>query len=171
MTDENRTLPPVLARAHSLGFSEDHEGVDFQESDRFDGADDTNFWWREWTGNPDADDLPFRVFGRDGTGGLAGFWVREPDAALESQPIVFLGSEGEVAVVARNLDDYLWLIANGAGPLEIVDGIDRDLEPIPDLVALAREHTGLTERPVDAVIAAAQEFLPELTALVDATCR
>ncbi|GAA2573787.1 hypothetical protein GCM10010435_56120 [Winogradskya consettensis] len=158
--DEDRTLPAVLVEAHSLEFFEDHDGYDFQPDDEFDSVTETTHWWRAWTGDPAATTPPFRVFGRDGTGGLAAIWSRGP--------IVFLGSEGELAVIARDLGDYLWLLANGVGPLERVDGVDRDPEPIPALVDLAQRFTGDGARSLEAVYAAADAELPALTALVNA---
>ncbi|MEV0560940.1 hypothetical protein [Dactylosporangium sp. NPDC050588] len=83
-----------------------------------------------------ADVAPFRVFGRDASGGLSAFWLREPEAPVETQPIVFLSSEGGIDVIACNLSDYLWLLASGVGPLEVVFGLHREPEPIPALVAL-----------------------------------
>ena len=114
---------------------------------------------------------PFRVFGRDGSGGVAAFWARVSEGTIETQPIVFLGSEGELCVIARNLDDYLWLLANGVGPLEMVDGLHRVPEQIPALVALAQPHTGRSARPLEAVIGAAGAELPALTALVESVTR
>ncbi|GAA2605373.1 hypothetical protein GCM10010304_64130 [Streptomyces roseoviolaceus] len=37
---------------------------------------------------------------------------------MADRPVVFLGSEGDTAVVARDLNDFLWLLADGYGPLE-----------------------------------------------------
>ncbi|GAB3333221.1 SMI1/KNR4 family protein [Micromonospora halotolerans] len=143
MQYEDRTLPPALAAAHAEGFSVDHDGHDFEPYDEFMWSVETLEWWQSWTGNPTADIAPFRVFGQDGSGGLAAFWIRVPDAPIETQPIVFLGSEGELSVIARNLGDYLWLLANGVGPLETVDGIHRTTTPVPALTvrtALHRRH-------------------------------
>jgi hypothetical protein len=53
----------------------------------------------------------FRVFGQNGAGGYAAFWLVRHDEDLADQPIVFLGSEGETAVVARDLPDVLRLLA------------------------------------------------------------
>lgn len=170
VTDENRTLPAVLDQAHVLGFFEDHDGHDFQPDDMFEWSVETAEWWTAWTGNPAAGIPPFRVFGRDGTGGLAAFWLRVPGAAIEAQPIVFLGSEGELSVIARNLADYLWLLANGVGPLETVDGMHRIPVPIPALVELAQRYTGIPARPVEAVRSVADAELAALTALIDSAC-
>ena len=167
VTDEDRKLPAALEEAHELGFFEDHEGHDFQPDESFEWSVETTEWWHAWTGNPASGASPFQVFGRDGSGGVAAFWARASGATIETKPIVFLGSEGELCVIARNLDDYLWLLANGVGPLEIVDGLHRVPEQIPALVALARRHSGISSRPIEAVISAAEAELPALTALIE----
>jgi hypothetical protein len=169
--DEDRTLPAALAAAHAEGFSADHDGHDFEPYDEFMWSVETLEWWQSWTGNPTAGAAPFRVFGQDGSGGLAAFWIRVPDAPIETQPIVFLGSEGELKVIASNLGDYLWLLANGVGPLETVDGIHRTTTPTPPLTVIAQRYTGDTHRPTAPVIEAAQAELCALTTLVDTTAR
>ncbi|MFI2431741.1 hypothetical protein [Streptomyces sp. NPDC018693] len=86
----------------------------------------------------------FRVFGRDGTGGYAAFRpVRpvRPDAELVDQPVVFLGSEGKTGVVARNLSDFLWVLADGLGPLEATDAYDTGLLLPPERRADRRGGT------------------------------
>ena len=171
VTDEDRMLPAVLEEAHDLGFFEDHDGYDFQPDESFEWSVETTEWWHAWTGNPASGTPPFRVFGRDGSGGVAAFWARASGETIETQPIVFLGSEGELGVIARNLDDYLWLLANGVGPLEMVDGLHRVPERIPALVALAQRHTGTSSRPLEAVISAAEAELPALTALIESVTR
>ncbi len=80
--------------------------------------------WQEggpeaWVGNADAERY-FRVFGGDGSGGLLAFWLVEPRKALEHQPVVFLESEGKLGVVAKDLGDFLVLLANGVGPYEVI---------------------------------------------------
>lgn len=171
MTEEDRTLPAVVEEAHASGFFEDHDGHDFQPDDMFMWSGETTEWWRHWTGDSAADVPPFRVFGRDGSGGLAAFWIRAPGAAIETQPIVFLGSEGELQVIARDLGDYLWLLASGVGPLETVDGLHRVPEPVPELVAIAQRYTGTAPRTVEALIAAADAELSALTALVNSATK
>ncbi|MGW3810004.1 SMI1/KNR4 family protein [Micromonospora sp. NPDC005113] len=171
MTEEDRTLPAVVEEAHASGFFAYHDGHDFQPDAMFMGSAGTTEWWRHWTGDSAADAPPFRVFGRDGSGGLAAFWIRAPGAAIETQPIVFLGSEGELHVIARDLGDYLWLLASGVGPLETVDGLHRVPEPVPELVALAQRYADTAPRTVAALIAAADTELPALTALVNSATK
>jgi hypothetical protein len=161
--DEFREVPAVLTAAHEIWFAEFEHWYDYQPEDLFDEPDEINDRCQDRSGNPDAGPAPFRVFARDGTGGLPAFGIREPDTTVEAQPIVFFGSEGELAVIARDL----WLLANGLAPLEPVFGLDGTPEPIPALVTLAERHIGLPSRPAEAVIDAARAELPALTALVD----
>jgi hypothetical protein len=169
--DRGRVLPATLAEVHRSRFFVDHNGHDFEPYDEFLWPGETLEWWRAWIGDSTAETPPFQVFGQDGSGGLVALWIRDPDAAIEIQPVVFLGSEGELAVIARDLGDYVWLLANGVGPLETVDGVHRTPEPIPDIVTLARRYTGAPNRPLLALIAAAQAELAALTAFVDAAAR
>jgi hypothetical protein len=169
--EEDRALPAVVEAAHASGFVGDHDGHDFQPDDMFMWSGETTEWWRHWTSDPAASVPPFRVFGRDGSGGLAVFWIRTPGDAIETHPIVFLGSEGEVQVIARDLRDYLWLLANGVGPLETVDGLHRVPEPVPELVAIAQRYTGTAPQPVEALIAAADAELAALTAFINSTTK
>ncbi|WP_092542348.1 hypothetical protein [Actinoplanes derwentensis] len=80
--------------------------------------------------------------------------------------MVFLGSEGALAVLAQNLGDYLWLLANGVGPLEPVGGLNRQPQPIPELVALAPGEP----RSSAAVLAAAETLLERLKEFVEEAC-
>lgn len=171
MIDHGQAMPAALTEAHRSPFFVDHDGHDFEPNDEFAWSGEVRDWWRAWTGDPTAGLPPFRVFGQDGSGGLAAIWVRRPDEAVELQPIVFLGSEGELAAIARDLGDYLWLLANGVGPLETVDGVHRTPEPISEIVTLARRYTGRPERDLDALIIAARAELDELTTFVDAAVR
>ncbi|WP_344618296.1 hypothetical protein [Dactylosporangium salmoneum] len=84
MQDEDRTLPAPLVAAHAEGFSANHDSHDFEPYDEFMWSVETSQWWQSWTGNPAAVIAPFRVFGQDSSGGLAAFWVREPDKPIET---------------------------------------------------------------------------------------
>jgi hypothetical protein len=171
VADHGGELPAALAEAHRSGFFEDHDGYDFEPDDAFSPAAEMLEWWRAWTGDATAGVPPLKVFGRDGSGGLVAFWAKDEGSAIEAQPVVFLGSEGELAVIAADLGGYLWLLANGVGPLETVDGVQREPEPIEPLVSIARRFTGVGERPVAAVISAARAEQDALTVFVEAAIR
>ncbi|WP_433611727.1 SMI1/KNR4 family protein [Dactylosporangium sp. CA-139114] len=168
MVEDELTVLSALNEAHTAEFFHEHSGHDFQPYDTFMWSVEMAEWWQAWTGGMKADGAQFRAFGQDGSGGLAAFWLRQPDERLDHQPIIFLGSEGEFAVIAHDLGDYLWLLANGVGPLETIDGIERTPEPIVGLTQIAQRYTGSGQRSTSEVIAAAQTLLPDLTAMIDA---
>lgn len=117
MSDET-ILPELLARANRLVYDyADGAGIEFEPFDEFLSAEETERWFQAWTGNPAADGSHFRVFGQDGSGGYTAIWTVRQDTDLLEQPIVFMGLEGETAVVARSFHDYLWLLAAGLGAL------------------------------------------------------
>jgi hypothetical protein len=171
ITDDRR-YPPALAEVATAEFPyEDGEGFDFEPYDAFDSAEETTDWIRHWTGNHDLDGDAFHVFGQDGTGGLAALWCVRPGRPLTEQPVVFMGSEGEVGVVAGNLSDFLWLLADGFGPMEVVENPDRDARPQPRLAELAARHATTPRRPAQAVIAEAQSEFPSFAEDIAALCR
>lgn len=70
----------------------------------------------DWIGNPAADE-ELLSFGMDGMGGQVAIW-RAKNAEFDELPVVFLGSEGEVLVLATDLPTFLATVAQGVGPLE-----------------------------------------------------
>ncbi|WP_425541231.1 hypothetical protein [Streptomyces rimosus] len=112
-------------------------------------AEETADWFQAWTGNSEMQGDNFRVFGQDGTGGYAAFWLVRPDRALAEQPVVFLGSEGETGVVARDLGAFLWLLADGCGPMEAATSYKPDWVPQPDraLEAVAEQFAPTAAHP------------------------
>jgi len=170
VTEEDLTLPAALAEVNAGEFDYD-KGIDFEPFPEFLSAAETADWIRAWTGNPGLDGAGFRVFGQDGTGGYAAFWLVRPGAPLPEQPVVFLGSEGERAVVARDLDGYLWLLAGGVGPYEAT-AYGACLGTADErLTAIAQRYAPGARRPAAEVIAAAQAEFPDFDALVGSWCR
>ncbi|MER6981085.1 SMI1/KNR4 family protein, partial [Streptomyces carpinensis] len=140
-TGDDRRFPPALADVARAEFDYDEgEGVDFEPYDAFDSAEETTHWLRQWTGNHELDGDAYRVFGQDGTGGLAAVWCARPGRPTAEQPVVFMGSEGECGVVAGNLSDFLWVLADGFGPMEAVEYPDREPRPDAALAELAERH-------------------------------
>lgn len=136
-------------------------GVDFEPFPAFLSADETTDWFQAWTGNSELDGSGFRVFGQDGTGGYAAFWLIRPGRALAEQPVVFLGSEGETGVVARDLGDFLWLLADGFGPWEAATSYEPEWKAHanPGLAAIAEGFAPQQRRSAaDVIELAAQEF-------------
>ncbi|MGW1886666.1 SMI1/KNR4 family protein [Streptomyces sp. NPDC001970] len=149
------------------------DGVDFEPFPAFLSTAETTDWLRAWTGNGELSGDDFRVFGQDGSGGYAAFWLIRPNRALIDQPVVFLGSEGETGVVARDLGDFLWLPADGLGPWEAATSYERDRVPRPDqeLTALAERFAPGRRRPAAAVIEQATWEFPDFDDTIMELCR
>ncbi|MFD0276989.1 SMI1/KNR4 family protein [Kitasatospora sp. NPDC127111] len=170
---DDRGFPPALAEVARIGFAygEDGEGVDFEPYDAFDSAEETTDWIRSWTGNDELDGDAYRVFGQDGTGGLAALWLVRPGRPLAEQPVVFLGSEGESGLVAGNLSDLLWVLADGFGPLEAAVDDEREPRPAPALADLAERHATTPRRAAREIIAEAKAEFATFSDDLDALCR
>ncbi|MFE2721274.1 SMI1/KNR4 family protein [Kitasatospora sp. NPDC059327] len=170
----DRRLPEALAAALTVPFDhEDGRGIDFEPFPDFLSAEDTTDWLRAWTGNTEVSGDEFRVFGQDGTGGYAAFWLVRPGRPLIDQPVVFLGSEGETCVVARDLGDFLWLLAGGLGPWEAATPYGSDPSPRPSrrLTAVAERFAPERQRPATAVVERAVREFPDFDDTVMALCR
>ncbi|MEV0897935.1 hypothetical protein [Actinoplanes sp. NPDC049802] len=155
MFDQNLPVPLALALA-----AVDYRRHDFQPFVEFDSAEETTEWWRLWTDNEDAEVPPLRFFGKNGSGDHVAIWLRDPDVGVEAQPVVLLGSEGEQSVIARNLGDYLCLLANGVGPL---GGSEPVGEPVGEIIALISGKP----RPTGAIRADAEMLQLDLEKFVD----
>ncbi|MEI5522001.1 SMI1/KNR4 family protein [Streptomyces brasiliscabiei] len=179
----DRRFPPALAAAMAVGFDSDSErdgesdgdgdyGVDFEPFPDFLSADETTEWFRDWTGNDELTGDDFRVFGQDGTGGYAAFWLARPGRALDEQPVVFLGSEGETGVVARNLGAFLWLLADGLGPWEAATAYEPDQTPQPNpaLTAVAEKFAPSFRAPAATVIEQAAGEFPDFDDTIMELC-
>ncbi|HWM85744.1 MAG TPA: hypothetical protein VNO33_07895 [Kofleriaceae bacterium] len=168
----SQKFPPVLSELHELEFDyEDGEGIDFEPYQEFQSADDNAAWFKAWTGNDEVDGSEYRVFGQDGTGGYAAFWlVREGKPILE-QPIVFFGSEGELGIVAASFSDYLWLLAGGFGPLEAVEYPEDDRSPSADFTEFAGRNAPGDQKSPREVLSAAKAEFPGFVEQVRALCK
>ncbi len=94
------TFPTLLMQLHQLEFDyDDGEGIDFEPYHEFQPAKDTADWIKAWTGNHELTAAEYRIFGQDGSGGYAAFWLVRDGKPILEQPIVFFGSEGEAGVV------------------------------------------------------------------------
>ncbi|MEU3370112.1 SMI1/KNR4 family protein [Streptomyces sp. NPDC006711] len=172
-TTDDRHFPPALAAVAGVAFDygEEGEGIDFEPYEGFDAAEETTDWLRQWTGNRDLDGGAFRVFGQDGAGGLAVLWHVRPGRPLAEQPVAFMGSEGECGVVAGNLSDFLWVLADGFGPAEAVRDEDREPRPDAALTALAEQHATTPRRPARDIITEARTEFATFAADLDDLCR
>ncbi|MGA5729889.1 SMI1/KNR4 family protein [Streptomyces seoulensis] len=172
--DPERAFPPALAAALAVPFEyDDGRGVDFEPFPAFVSEAETTDWFRSWTGNPEVDGAAFRVFGQDGTGGYAAFWLVRESRPLSEQPVVFLGSEGETGVIAPDLAGFLWLLADGFGPKEAATTYEPDWSPPrnDELEAVATRFAADSRWPASDVIRRAAEEFPDFDDLVMELCR
>ena len=170
---DDRRFPPALADVARVEFfyGDEGEGVDFEPYDAFESAEETTDWLRHWTGNHALDGDAYRVFGQDGTGGLAAIWCVRPGRPLGEQPVVFLGSEGERGVVAGSLSDFLWVLADGFGPMEAALYVERGPRPDPALAELAERHAITPRRAAREIVAEAQAEFATFSEDLDELCR
>lgn len=165
----DRSFPLSLAELNKLEYDYE-EGIDFEPYSEFLDAGETDAWFRAWTGNESADGSSFRIFGQDGTGGYAGFWIANSDRSLLDQPVVFLGSEGEAGVVASNFDGYLWLLAQGVGPYEAVAYPDPETGSNEQFLAFAERHSATGRTEVKKILEQAKIHHPTFTSWLDSLC-
>uniref|UniRef100_A0AAU3I807 SMI1/KNR4 family protein n=1 Tax=Streptomyces sp. NBC_01393 TaxID=2903851 RepID=A0AAU3I807_9ACTN len=171
---EDRQFPAALAAALAVRFDYDGgDGVDFEPFAAFLSADEATDWFRAWTGNGELNGDDLRVFGQDGTGGYAAFWLARHGAPLAEQPVVFLGSEGETGVVAGNLGAFLWLLADGFGPWEAATSYEPDWVPRShrELTAIARRFAPDHRAPARSVIEQATREFPGFDDTIMELCR
>ena len=150
-------LPPALV---ALATMIEGEGGNLGEIDLELGAQIEPGTLTAWTGNPDAE-REFRIFAQDGGGGVVAFWLVHAGKPYEEQPIVFLGSEGEVGPIACDLADFLYLLAGGVGPYEAIEYGSTSGKPtfpkIGKLAATLAKRDGRS--PLDVLAAAADQYL------------
>jgi hypothetical protein len=171
MSNDDVPMPDLVRQVNSLPYDyADGDGIDFEPFEAFMSAEETASWFQAWTGNPEADASMFAFFGKDGTGGHVSFWKVRPGADLLGQPVVFLGSEGQTAIVARDFHDYLWLLAAGIGPYEAAAEPDAPRVTQPALAAFAMRHAGPPRSP-EAVLAAARQAFPDFVPFIESLCR
>ncbi len=150
----------MLAELHTHSFDyDDGNGMNFEPYEEFMAPDENTSWIRAWTGNQELTGHEYRVFGQDGTGGYAAFWITK-DGELLEQPIVFFGSEGELGVVAKDFADYLWVLADGAGPLEAISYGGETSKPHDAFTAFATKHAPKAKKSAKQAIAAAKKEFP-----------
>jgi hypothetical protein len=54
------------------------------------------------------------IFARaDGSGSHYAFWQDQPENSLENAPVIFIGSEGEIKIIASNIRELLVLLSFG----------------------------------------------------------
>ncbi|MBO2457994.1 SMI1/KNR4 family protein [Actinomadura sp. LCR2-06] len=151
--------------------TDEARGCDYELYERFEEPERTAWWFRLWTGNKEVDGAEFRFFGTTGGGDYTGFWLVRPGAPVVEQPVVYVGSEGDRAVVARDLGDLLWIFAAGLGPAEALEGPDGTAEPNEAFRAIAERHAPGRERSPAEIVEAAQAEFPRFPELIADLCR
>lgn len=177
-TPEDLALPAALAELSEIGFNWEWDdetgessGCDFEPYEHFEAPEETAWWFRLWTGNDEVDGSQFRFFGSTGSGDYAGFWLVRQDAAVTRQPVVYIGSEGERGVIARDLGDLLWLFANGSGPAEAFDDPGRETQQNEAFQAIAEKYAAGRSRTTAEIVAIARKEFPNFSELISAMCR
>ena len=164
-------LPDLVNQANQLRYEyADGDGIEFEPYEAFLSADETAHWFKAWTGDPNADASKFRVFGQDGSGGYAAFWTVRDTPDMLAQPIVFMGAEGETAILARNFYDYLWLLASGLGACEATSFPTAARVAQPELKSFAMRNSA-PSRTAAQVLQDAQEEFPNFVQNIEAQCR
>lgn len=155
---EAEPLPPALAALAALIEGEGGslgENIDLELCEQIEPGTVS-----AWTGNPDAE-RELKMFAQDGSGGVVAFWIVHEGKPYEEQPIVFLGSEGEVGPIACDLADFLYLLAGGVGPYEAIEyGTTSGKPTFPKIGKLAATLAKRDGRsPLDVLAAAADQYL------------
>lgn len=135
-----------------------------------------------WLGALPSDGTRLIVFGQDGTGSLYTLWLAPGHDDVETAPVVYLGSEGELGVLGKDPAAFLEFVASGMtfdghngaffDPLESDDDEDFATEEQArraKVVEFVGQRVGkATLRHPDAVRAEAEAAHPGFTAWVDA---
>lgn len=171
MNNWDIAFPSPLSKLNKLDYDfADGEGIDFEPFTSFLSAKETSDWFQAWTGNQEVDGSEFRIFGQDGTGGYAAFWLRDSVKQLLEQPIVFLGSEGEIGVVAIEFQHYMWLLASGIGACEAVEFPTVTREPNELFMAFAKEHSLISPLTREEILADASSINTEFKEKIQSLC-
>jgi hypothetical protein len=166
-----------LAELAEIGFelkwddeTDESSGCDFEPYEQFEAPEETLAWLRLWTGNHELDGTNFLFFGSTGAGDYVGFWLVRPNTTVTEQPVVYIGSEGEVGVVAQDLGDLLWLFANGLGPAEAFNDPGRETQQNEAFRVIAERHAAGKGRPTADIVATALERYPGFPEFMSAMC-
>jgi hypothetical protein len=124
-----------------------------------------------WThGEADAE-AEFWIFASNFEGSVIGFWLVH-DRPLAEQPVVYIGSEGsgDISATAKNLPDFLALMAAGVGPTEVHGG-KFDQQPVLGARAILRKYfPDYRLRPASDIAGEAARLFHDFEARVWALC-
>jgi tetratricopeptide (TPR) repeat protein len=115
------TVPDTLKKL--IVFEEQYGADNYVTSFFLDPEEKKEFFYYAFSGdaavNAKVADSFLPLANIDGTGGSIAFWVHDRNNTdLENAPIVALGSEGHIGLVAKNLKDLLFMMSLG------VEGMD-----------------------------------------------
>jgi len=166
-------FPDVLSELHKLPFEHrDGDGIDFIPFDEFLPIAEVEDFLRPWTGNDDVKGDRLAVFGRVSAGGIVAFWVFDPTLKITDQPVIYLGADGEHMVVAKNFDDYLWLLAGNHGAAEAFEFASDEMTPDPEFTTFAQHYSDSARLSPEAVVAEAKWLsVNEFTRWILTICR
>ncbi len=165
----NREIPSVLAKLNEIDIDYEADGIDFEPYQQFMSQEEQAEWLVAWTGNKNAR-LQLLIFGQDGTGGYAAIWPVNEGKPILDQPIVFMGSEGQVGVVAACFSDYLWLLASGHGPCEAVQFLDANASQNMAFLEFAEQHASTPKAGAVEIVAKAVDAYPSFNEMIDGLC-
>ena len=114
-------VPDTLKKL--ITFEEEHGADNYVVSFFLDPEEKKEFFYYAFSGdsavNAKVADSFLPLANIDGTGGNIAFWVHDRNISdLENAPIVALGSEGHIGLVAKNIKDLLFMMSLG------VEGMD-----------------------------------------------
>lgn len=166
-------FPDLLTELHKLPFKHrDGDGIDFIPFAEFMANDEVEAFLRPWTGNDDVKGDRLAVFGRVSQGGIVAFWIVSPTLSITDQPVIYLGAEGEHMVIAKNFDDYLWLLAGNHGAHEAFEFVSDEMLPNPGFTAFAEQYSASPKLSPETVVAEAKTLnVNEFTRWVHTICR
>ena len=167
----DRVFPELLAQLHQIEIDYYVDDIDYEPYESFYSEDDTSSWIKAWTGNQELDGKEYLIFGQDGTGGYAAFWLVRDTEDVLAQPIVFFGSEGELGVVASNFYELCWLFAAGFGPYESVAYPGLERPGISKFESFAEAHAAEHRSSVSEILAKAKQEFPSFEELIRDQCR
>ncbi len=137
-----RVLPKALVALKATEGSWDE--MDFELYAHLESETETLEWLVPWTGNDKPPSSVLRIFGQDGAGGKVGFFRPSTAGPIEDDAVVYLGSEGELDVIARDLADFFVLVAANLGPMDVRELGDAPppggLRGLPKVAALLKKH-------------------------------
>ncbi|MCL1038088.1 SMI1/KNR4 family protein [Shewanella corallii] len=165
----DRHFPEKLKMLHQIAIDYE-DGIDFEPYEEFVSSGQTDAWIKLWTCNQTLSGDQFLIFGQDGSGGYAAFWLVNPDQPVLEQPVVFFGSEGEAGLIAANFYDYVWLLANGIGPFEAIAYPTLERQGKPEFARFAQTYAHDHRGTVSAIIERAHNQYPEFDRVLDDWC-